>query len=104
MTIQFNADNNLTVHEGFSEKLKEQLTDELSRFSENITRIEVYLSDENGDKNGVNDKKCLLEARVERRKPFVVSDYANTYEQALSGATGKLKKMLDGIFDRLENH
>ena len=104
MTIQFNTDNNLTVHEEFNEKLKEQLTEDLSRFSENITRIEVHLSDENGVKNGVDDKKCLLEARVERRKPFIVTENAGTYELAVSGATDKLKKMLDGIFDKLQNH
>lgn len=104
MTIQFNAGNNLTVHEAFREKLTGQLTEELSRFSENITRVEIYLIDELGDINGINDKGCLLEARVERRKPFVVTDNAGTYEQALSGASGKLNKTLDSIFGTLANH
>ena len=62
MTIEFNADNNLTIHEEFRDKLKDLLTDELSRFSEHITRLEVHLSDENSHKQGQNDKKCLLEA------------------------------------------
>lgn len=65
MTIQFNADNNLTVHEDFREKLKVTIQSKLDRFSENITRVEVHLSDDNGSKNGQDDKKCLLEVRVE---------------------------------------
>ncbi|MFZ1259914.1 MAG: hypothetical protein WAQ93_05510, partial [Chitinophagaceae bacterium] len=70
MTIQLNADKNLTIHEAFGNKLKDMLNDELSRFSESITRIEVHLSDENGPKKGLNDKRCLLEARLERRQPI----------------------------------
>ncbi len=104
MTIQVNTDNNLTVHKGFGSRLQEQLTDALSRFSKNITRIEVHLSDENGAKDGFNDKKCLLEARVEHRKPFIVTENAATYELAVSGATDKLKHMLDGIFGKLQNY
>jgi hypothetical protein len=72
MTIQFNADNNLTIHEEFRDKLKDQLSDELNRFSEHITRLEVHFSDQNGNKEGQNDKRCMLEARVEGRKRIVV--------------------------------
>ena len=104
MTIQFNADNNLTVHEGFREKLDDLLKEELSRFSEHITRVEVHLSDENGHKPGQNDKKCLLEARVERRKPLVVTANADTYELAVNGAADKLKATLDTMFSKMQNH
>lgn len=104
MTIQFNADNNLTIHEEFRDKLKDLLTDELSRFSENITRLKVHLSDENGHKQGQNDKKCLLEARVEGRPPIAVTAEANNYELAVDAAVEKLKSSLDTVFDRLNNH
>ena len=39
MTIQFNADNNLTIREGFREKLQSMLTEELKRFDGFITRL-----------------------------------------------------------------
>lgn len=104
MTIQFNADNNLTIHEEFRDKLKDMLTEELSRFSENITRLEVHLSDENGHKQGQNDKNCLLEARVEGRPPIAVKAGANNYELAVDAAVEKLKSSLDTVFDRLNNH
>ncbi|MEO6252849.1 MAG: HPF/RaiA family ribosome-associated protein [Ferruginibacter sp.] len=104
MTIQFNSDNNLTVHEEFRDKLKNTLSEELTRFSEHITRLEVHLSDENGQKFGQNDKKCLLEARVEGRPPIAVSAGGNNYELAVDSAVDKLKSSLDTVFGRLKKH
>ncbi|MEP7237154.1 MAG: HPF/RaiA family ribosome-associated protein [Ferruginibacter sp.] len=104
MTIQFNADNNLILHEEFRDKLKDHLTKKLNRFSENMTRLEVHLSDDNGGKNGQDDKKCLLEARVEGRPPIAVTAAANNYEQAVDAAIEKLKSSLDKVFGKLTNH
>lgn len=104
MTIQINADNNLSVHEAFGNKLDDLLTEGLSRFSEHITRLEVHLSDENGSKDAINDKRCLLEARLEGRQPMAVTGLANTYEIAVNSAIEKLKTSLDTILGRLRNH
>lgn len=104
MTIQINTDHNLSVHEAFGNKLEDLFSEELSRFSEHITRLIVHLSDENGSKHGINDKKCLLEARLEGRQPIVVTEEANDYEQAVHGAIKKLKSSLDTITGKLKNH
>ena len=103
MTIQFNTDKNLTLHEEFRDKLNDLLTDELSRFSENITRVEVHLADVNGHKDGLNDKRCLLEARVEGRPPIAVTAEEDTYELSVSAAVDKLKSSLETILGRLKN-
>ena len=104
MTIQLNTDKNLSVHEGFGTKLDNLLSEELSRFSEYITRLEVHLSDENGSKDGINDKKCLLEARLEGRKPIAVTGLADTYELAVDSSINKLKAVLDTILGRIRSH
>ncbi len=104
MTIQLNTDKNLSVHEAFGTKLDDLLSEELSRFSEHITRLEVHLSDENGNKNGINDKRCLLEARLEGRQPMAVTALANTYELAVNSAIDKLKASLDSKLGRMRNH
>ncbi|HTO15438.1 MAG TPA: hypothetical protein VLZ83_06690 [Edaphocola sp.] len=90
MTIQFNTDKNLNGTEEFTAPFINQIEDELKRFSSHITRIEVHLSDENGKKEGLNDLRCLMEARMEGRQPIAVSNQADTSEQAVSGAIGKL--------------
>jgi|SRR5665213_178260 len=104
MTIQLNTDNNVNVHEAFRTKLDDLLSEDLSRFSEHITRLEVHLSDENGHKQGPNDKRCMLEARLEGRQPIAVTERANSYENAVKGAVEKLKASLNTIVGRLRNH
>ena len=104
MTIQINTDNNLDVHETYQEQLKDLLSDELSRFNEHITRFEVHLSDENGNKESEDDKRCMIEARLKGRQPIAVTDIANTYDQAVNGAIDKLTTSFDTILGRSRNH
>ena len=104
MTIQFNSDKSLVIHPEYESTLSGMLTTELNRYDEFITRLEVHLSDENGNKDGLNDKRCLLEARLKGRQPIAVTDEANTYDLAVSGATEKLKSSLVKITGRLKDH
>lgn len=104
MTIQINTDKNVSVHEAFETQLNGLLSEELSRFSDRITRLEVHLSDENGNKQGQNDKRCMIEARIEGRQPIAVTDRASDYELAVSGAIEKLKSSLDTIEGKLKHH
>jgi ribosome-associated translation inhibitor RaiA len=104
MTIQFNTDKNITASEELRVPLIALISEELDRFSQHITRLEVHLSDENGPKGGLNDIRCLLEARLEGRQPIVVTKNANTLEQAVEGALEKLKTSLNTIVGRLRNH
>jgi non-homologous end joining protein Ku len=76
----------------------------LNRFSEYITRIEVHLSDENGGKEGQNDKRCMIEARLEGRQPITVKAHADSHEQSVADAIEKLKNSPVTILRRLRNH
>lgn len=103
MTIQINTDKNINGTEALTAQYEAQIESELTRFSDHITRIEVHLSDENGHKDGVNTKRCLLEARVEGRQPIAVSNQANTLDQAVDGAVVKLTSSLDTIMSKMSN-
>lgn len=104
MIIQFNSDNNISAHEKLSDYFTTVISEALSRFSNQITRVEVHLTDENSHKNGQNDKRCLLEARLEGMNPIAVTNHAETVEQAINGALDKLKSSLDSELGRLKNH
>jgi len=104
MLIQINTDKNIKGSEALSSKLTGIISDELSRFNNHITRVEVHLSDENSHKSGVNDKRCVLEARLEKRKPIAVTSQADTVELAVDGAVEKLKNSLTTIIGRLKDH
>jgi hypothetical protein len=100
MTIQFNADKNIASNERTANYLNSMILDSLDRFSDNITRIQVHLSDENSSKTGGNDKRCMLEARLEGLKPIVVTNFADTVEKSVSGAIDKLVGTLDKTLER----
>jgi ribosome-associated translation inhibitor RaiA len=104
MQIQFNTDNNVTGNEGLIASSTSLISEELSRFSQQITRVEVHFSDEDGNKDGGNDKRCMMEARLAGMKPIAVTNNAHTPEQALFGAIDKLKTSLEKITGRLKDY
>ena len=104
MTIQFNTDKTINGNEADSAPFIAMIEDELGRFSEHITRIEVHLSDENGKKDGLHNIRCLVEARLEGKQPIAVTAQADSEEQAVSGAIDKMKTSLETIQGRERNH
>ncbi|HAY33637.1 MAG TPA: HPF/RaiA family ribosome-associated protein [Ignavibacteria bacterium] len=104
MKIQFNTDNNIKGSEKFREPLITMLSEELSRFSDKISRLEVFLTDETGKKNGQMDKRCVLEARIAGRQPVAVKSKADTIHKAVDVAVDKLKNSLTTKLDRRKNH
>ncbi|TFH50170.1 MAG: HPF/RaiA family ribosome-associated protein [Bacteroidia bacterium] len=104
MKIQMNTDSNVIASEELRAYSNDLLSEELKRFENQVTRLEIHLSDENGDKDGVNDKRCLIEARFKGRQPIVVTDRAGTQELAIAGAAEKLKASLEKILGRIRDH
>ncbi len=104
MTIQINSDNNITGTEGLSNFVESTISETLKRFDNHITRVEVHLNDENSHKSGINDKRCMLEARLEGMHPVAVTAHGNTIHEAVKGALGKLKSSLDTTLGKLQNH
>ncbi|NQV53986.1 MAG: HPF/RaiA family ribosome-associated protein [Flavobacteriales bacterium] len=104
MIIQFNTDKNIDGSERHEAFFNTQIAEGLIIYASHITRIEVHLKDVNGTKDGFNDINCLLEARLEGRKPIVVSDQAETVELAVSGAIEKLKASLKTIVEKIQQH
>lgn len=104
MKIQFNTDKTVNGDERNQDFFTSQIAEELDLYQSQITRIEVHLSDENGEKDGRNDIRCLMEARLEGKQPIAVSDQADTVELAVTGAIDKLKNSLKTIFGRIQSY
>ncbi|MBA3697730.1 MAG: HPF/RaiA family ribosome-associated protein [Planctomycetes bacterium] len=104
MKIQVNTDKNIAGHEELVAQVEATVNKSLSRFSAHITRVEVHLSDENGDKNGQKDKRCVMEARLEGRQPTAVTCEAATLAQAVAGAADKLKSSIESTVEQLREH
>ena len=96
MQVQINTDKNISGDEAFAQSVEDVLRHVLSRFSAQITRIEVHLSDENSAaKSGIMDKRCLLEVRLAGQQPVAVSEQAQSVEQAVKGAAKKMVNLLE---------
>ena len=103
MQIQINTDHNIADREALSAHVSDVVTNALVRASDHITRVEVHLSDENGDKSGPNDKRCVMEARLEGRQPVAVTHQATTVDQGVEGAAHKLSRLIESTLGRLHD-
>lgn len=100
MNIKINTGHNIQSNEVLIAKFSSIIESSLSRMSDHITNVEVHLKDEDGNKNGKNDKRCMIEAHLEGRQPIVVTDHSDTLNQALNGAIDKLISMIESIHGR----
>jgi ribosome-associated translation inhibitor RaiA len=103
MQIQVNTDSSVAGHERLVAHVTEVVESALARFRERVSRVEVHLSDEDSHKNGQQDKRCMMEARVEGRQPTAVTHQAATLDQAVNGAADKLKRSLESTLERLRD-
>lgn len=101
MDVQINTSNNVAGRETLVEKLEETVRNRLSRFGERLTRVEVHLGDENGDRGGGHDKRCVIEVRPAGQDPISVTDQAGSVDQAMTGALAKMASALDRTFGKL---
>jgi hypothetical protein len=104
MNILINTDNSIDGNERTNKYFSEAISKDLARFKNDITRIEVHLTDENGSKTGKDDKKCTMEARVKNHQPIVVSCNEDSIEKAMNIATTKLKSALTSLLGELKSH
>ncbi|SFC04102.1 ribosomal subunit interface protein [Parapedobacter composti] len=104
MTIQVNSDKNIQVTESYANRITEQLNDSLARFEEFITRLEVFLADENSERQGSNDKRCTIEVRIKGVAPEAVTATADNIDVAFKQAVDKVAQLLRTRTDKMKSH
>ena len=104
MQIQVNTSNGLQNKETFEHWADAELRQQLRRFAEDVTRVEVHMSDESRGRTGPNDLRCAMEARLANQQPVAVTHQAGDMDNAFHGAIDKLKRLLDGKLGRQANH
>jgi ribosome-associated translation inhibitor RaiA len=100
MQVLTNTDRNIPGSEALSAQVETSVTAALGHLSEQVTRVEVHLSDENSHKGGADDKRCLMEARLEGRPPTAVSHRAPSVQLAIDGAAAKLARVIESTIER----
>ena len=103
MQIQVNTDDNIEGADALLSQIEAQVADDLSRFADQISRVEIHLSDENAAKSGSDDKRCLLEVRLNGQSPIAVTSRSSTPQEACAGAIQKMLRKLQSTLGR-QNH
>ena len=78
MFVEVNTGNGMENKETLERWASDYLNETLARFNQDITRVQVQLSDENSGKGGAADKRCMLEARLNGYAPVAVNHHAAT--------------------------
>jgi hypothetical protein len=103
MYVQMNTSNGIENKDTLERWAADYLNEHLARFNQDITGIEVQLTDENhGDKGGVSDKRCMMEARFTGHPPVAVKNFGPDQDLAFRGAAEKLARALEHAFGKLE--
>jgi ribosome-associated translation inhibitor RaiA len=100
MQILINSDHHIKGGESANETVQSIVEAAVDRFADRITRIEVHLSDTNGPKHGLREKRCVMEARVGGSRPLAVAHEAPNLLSAVEGAADKLKRSLEHALAR----
>ena len=103
MLVQVNTDRHIVGHPQLTEEVKETIQNALARFAPQVTRVEVHLTDENGEKTVGDDKRCVLEARLSGLNPSAVTHDAPSIHEAVDGALERLMSLLDTQIGRLRD-
>ena len=104
MQIQVNTGSGIDNSDSLQRWASEHLTTVLDRFQQDITRIEVQLTDENSGKTGNADKRCMMEARLAGLQPIAVNHHGDTQDEAFRGAARKLLHALEHSMGKLRDH
>ena len=103
MKVQVNTSNDIENKDALERWANDYLNEHLARFEQDLTSIEVQMSDENhAAKGGGVDKRCTMEARVNGRAPVAVTNWAPNQDLAFRGAAEKLVHALDHTFGKLD--
>lgn len=104
MQIQVNSDNHIQSSIRLEEWVRTTVDTALERYEEDLTRVEVHLRDENGDKPGPHDMRCQMEARPKGHQPISVTHKAASLDQAVEGAATKLEHALAHLYGKLRTN
>ena len=104
MQIQIHTDHNIEDREALATQVSGVVEESLSRFSDRLTHVDVYLSDQNSSqKDGYDNMQCTIEARLAGHQPLAVTDRATTLNQAVDGAAEKVAHSIEHTLGRLEH-
>lgn len=106
MHVEVRASNGVESKKSLDRFVETHLAERLGRFQDEIVSVEAQFTDENHEKGGAGDKRCMLEARIPPRERLAVTHRGQSVDQAFRGACAKLARTVErelGRQDRKEH-
>lgn len=104
MQVQVNTGNGVQGKEALERWATDFLNEQLARYADELTSVQVQLTDENRGKKGADDMRCMLEARLAGHPPVAVNHEGESMDEAFRGASKKLLHALEHTFGKLDRH
>ena len=92
MQLTINAQDSLAI-KPLRGVIKEKVVSVLARMEKHVSRISVYMADQNGPRGGV-DKVCRILVKLRRGGEIPVEDRGARWYYALSGAADRLRSSI----------
>lgn len=103
MQVQVHTDDHIQGGESLARWVQDEAGTRLARFRDQVTRLEVHLTDVDAGKSGAGDKRCVVEARPAGRQPIAVNAEADKVADAFTSAVDKLVRALDNDLGRAKD-
>lgn len=104
MQVHVHTDKHVVLDAELRDRIEAILREDVTRFEDHLSRIEVHLTDQSGGKRSGRDLRCVMTAEAKGLPPLVVTEDAETVAEAIAGATEALRSSLRSTFERLEDH
>ncbi|MCC5999269.1 MAG: HPF/RaiA family ribosome-associated protein [Pararhodobacter sp.] len=102
MQIKINTDRHIQGDERLKEVVRAIVEQGLGHTLARLTRAEVHLQDENGQKGGADDIRCMIEGRPQGMDPLAATHNDANVEAAARGAARKLRALLETEFGKVD--
>jgi ribosome-associated translation inhibitor RaiA len=102
MTVQVNTDKNIENSDRLETFINEKMNHALRHFDGKLTRLEVHLTDQNGEKSGADDIQCRIEARPKGLQPIIVTARNANLDLAINDGVEKMRAALTTTFGKLK--
>jgi hypothetical protein len=101
MAVFLRTDNHIHGGERLTQFVESVAEGAVEHIREQVTRVDVYLGDEDGPKTSDSQFRCTMEARVGGLKPFAATAKAGSIDDAVRGAADKLQAVIDSTLGRI---
>ena len=100
MKVLVNTDKHIEGSERLQNYIDEKMGHALKHFADRLTRIEIHLSDQNGDKPGADDIQCRVEVRPKGLQPVTVTARNANLDLSIADAIEKMKAALTTAYGK----